>query len=438
MEIPFERFLANILSDDGDELATVAEVARAVAASEKFLAGLKLYTARWEEYASPELVETSLLDIFNEVRFAGPTFGLSLPYPHHIQFDTRSIHDRPHCFGARREDCDIGAPDWIDTLVIVDIVSPKRPLPASKPRPARGQMRWLDPIVNTVVDTQPLPVPTPLILTPPDTKGLTKMASKVIHYAGQRRHLLGVLIDGPDIFLFYFDRAGSIRSSRTRMVDNPVGVVAAILLLHLSTSKRLGFDPSIMPPPQQSIATRLEKCLIDVEGHTFTIEGQVHRGQSLYGRGTAIYIAKPNPSSGESNQDHIPFPESVIVKTSWQITTRELEDELYKRAAAYNVEGVSKLYCSRRGGVLSDGIRARLLIPSSAYTDRELRIQVLGPICMPLWRVADVDKFKTAFISLVQGQRLFLLYCFQILTFLYQHTTTYTRKLVSFTATSVS
>lgn len=402
LEVPFKRFLACVLSENDAELAAVTKVARAVAVDKRFLAGLELYHTRWEDYADETVIELSLLDIFNDVRFAGPVCGLNIPYPHYIRFALNPKRGGPRFFGTLKEDCDAGRIHWVDTLIAVDIVSHKR---RRSPTPEWYQ-EWENGMGSSdgVDDAKPVPAPkkasrTPL---PPDIGELTSIASKVVCYTGHRRHILGVLVDGPEMFLLYYDRAGSIRSSRVHMINDPVGAVTVILLLHLSTSKRLGFDPNITPPQHMQLPTRVEGCYLDVEGYTFVLDKFLHRSESLYGRGTVVYSARPTLAPQEPRQGHRLLPDVVIVKTSWQITTRELEDGLYKRAAACNVENVTKLYCSHRGGVLSDSIRTRLVSPG-AYTDRELRVQVLGPVCTPLWAVADVDIFKTAFISLVQG-----------------------------------
>jgi len=75
---------------------------------------------------------------------------------------------------------------------------------------------------------------------------------------------------------------------------------------------------------------------------------------------------------------------------------------LYRLAAERGVQGVSHLYRSTTFSRLSHGFRGRLA-DGTQFCDRELRVQVLGPLCVPLYRVASLDDFKKAFISLVKA-----------------------------------
>ena|SRR5260370_27565797 len=52
--------------------------------------------------------------------------------------------------------------------------------------------------------------------------------------------------------------------------------------------------------------------------------------------------------------------------------------------------------------LLSGGVRNDLCMAES-YQDRELRIQVLGPFCVPLYTVEELDVLQVAFLSLVEG-----------------------------------
>lgn len=228
---------------------------------------------------------------------------------------------------------------------------------------------------------------------------MTKEAFGVMAELGTRRHILGILVRGFDMFLCYFDRAGSIISSRLHLVDDETSFVTAIISFSLCTPTRLGFEPNIVSPSLSSAPTTIRGCYIEVQGRRLMLEEVIHSTDHPYGRGTVVFSARPFSSVIDVAGSAVT---EVIVKLSWQVTTQDSEDELLRHAAKCHVEGIIKLHLSSTAARLSDGIRKRVM-RSNKYIDRELRIQVLGPRCMPLYRVTDLDDFKAAFISLVKG-----------------------------------
>lgn len=100
----------------------------------------------------------------------------------------------------------------------------------------------------------------------------------------------------------------------------------------------------------------------------------------------------------------INIPDRVIIKCAWQAVSKQPEDELFRLAHARGVGGLAKLYGSCTVGHLSQGVRGKIC-GQRAYQDRELRVQVMGPRCVPLYRVKDLETFKKAFTSLVEGLR---------------------------------
>ena len=93
-------------------------------------------------------------------------------------------------------------------------------------------------------------------------------------------------------------------------------------------------------------------------------------------------LAKPQKNPA----DPIHSPRSVVVKLSWQLDSWHDEEALYRLAAERGVQGVSHLYRSATFSRLSHGFRGRL-VDVTQFCDRELRVQVLGPLCIPLYRV---------------------------------------------------
>lgn len=88
---------------------------------------------------------------------------------------------------------------------------------------------------------------------------------------------------------------------------------------------------------------------------------------------------------------------------SWHIPRSQREDELLRIAEECGVQGVVRLYGSVIARRVSEGLRSRL-VPTSMYADRELRVQVIGPLARPLYEIGDLETFKTAFRSLVKSK----------------------------------
>ncbi len=119
-----------------------------------------------------------------------------------------------------------------------------------------------------------------------------------------------------------------------------------------------------------------------------------------YGRGTVVYGAERIPERGSLVVPNM--PDRVIIKCAWQPVSKQPEDELFRLAHARGVNGIARLYGSCGVRLLSRGIRQGFC-DQKAYQDRELRAQVMGPRCVPLYRAKDPEAFKKAFISLVEG-----------------------------------
>ena len=271
---------------------------------------------------------------------------------------------------------------------------------------------------------------------------LQQWATEVFSATGNHRHMIGMHASGFDVRLYFYDRAGVVYTRVLRIDEDQDAAlfVRAVLRLTLASPLTLGLDPFFMPHPRcpyhfpirqpppgyespwNSLSTPVG-AVIQVEGVNFIVEDLIMSTGSLYGRGTTILGVRPaaspdapegpylsSPWAGIRNrrvhaesQGVPPVDERLILKLAWQVPSRQSEEELLRLAQEKGVEGVIRLYKSATLERLSRGYRGRL-VPRKMYVDRELRVQVLGPRCIPLKRVGNIEDFKEAFRSLVRGQ----------------------------------
>lgn len=283
---------------------------------------------------------------------------------------------------------------------------------------------------------------------------LERWASEALHATGNRRHIIGLLVSGFKMRFYFYDRAGAICTQPLDIenLNDARLFVGAIISLSMLSPFDLGLEPFFAPAPRTpffctpiysaapscprttSVSwTDLEKAqgkVVHVAGQDFIVEDLIMSTPSLFGRGTTVYGVRPAlptpyldpishglPSKPSLHQDDrrerrsfatsphhstIPIEEKLILKLSWQVLSRQSEDDLLRLAEERGVEGVIRLYKSAVVGRLSNGLRGKM-VPKGLYIDRELRIQILGPRCIPLKRVGDVNDIKIAFRSLLKG-----------------------------------
>ena len=279
---------------------------------------------------------------------------------------------------------------------------------------------------------------------------LRQWAAEVFRDAGNRRHVIGIHASAFDIRFYFYDRAGLVFTEplQIQLEEDAAFFVSAVISLSMMSPIRLGLDPFFAPnrrtpyhspglhPPLRTQSTwadlnETEGAIVRVDGVDFVIEDLI-TATGLYGRGTTIFGVRPAappdnqefsspappshpsrtrtrhaetsvPHSHPTLASNLAYPEErLVLKLAWQVPSRQSEDELLKLAQEKGVEGVIKLYKSATLERLSEGFRGRL-VPKKMYVDRELRVQVLGPRCIPLKRVSDTEDFKEAFRSLVRG-----------------------------------
>lgn len=156
-----------------------------------------------------------------------------------------------------------------------------------------------------------------------------------------------------------------------------------------------------MLDPTTTAFTDVRGHELEVGQHSFTLVRPIHITPSLFGRCTTVYEARATPLIGATPFGTI--PETVIVKLAWQPFNLDQEDELFRRVNQHGVNGVATLYSSARLLRLSQSLRASLCMPTE-YLDRELRAQIMGPLCAPLYSLTKLSTFKQAFRSLVRGE----------------------------------
>jgi hypothetical protein len=271
----------------------------------------------------------------------------------------------------------------------------------------------------------------------PDSE-LASNATRVFKATGNRRHVLGIYVHGMKVRFCLYDHAGTIYTTPLDLRSDAQPIIAAFISLSFLDAFHLGLEPYLASKSPTSPSTLLQggaNYVIEVDGVYFRTGPLLHAGD-IFGRATTVYEANFVPS-GSSNAANIGVPSRVALKMSWQTPTTRSEDELLRHAEECGVQGVARLYRSAVTHRVSEGFRSKL-VPPAMYADRELRIQIIGPLARPLYEVSDIEVFKTAFRSLVASAPLPSTDTAPLLTQPFKFTMTYSRKQGYFTGTSVS
>jgi len=239
----------------------------------------------------------------------------------------------------------------------------------------------------------------------PDNELFTN-ASRVFKATGNRRHVLGVYVKRMKIRFCFYDRAGTIYTTPLDLRDNAPRIIAAFISLSFLDAFSLGLEPYLAAKtniPPSRLLQGGENYVIDVDGVAFRTNSLIHAGE-ISARGTAIFEAVPAPPENATTAEStwVDVPPRVVVKMSWHTPEAHYEDQLLRLAAERGVAGVARLYRSAVGPRVSEGLRRRL-VPDVMYANRELRIQVIGPLARPLHEISDLKTFKAAFKSLVKS-----------------------------------
>ena len=237
---------------------------------------------------------------------------------------------------------------------------------------------------------------------------LAANAARLFRATGNRRHILGVYVEHMDVRFCLYDRAGTIYTTPLDLRSDAQRIIAAIISLSFLDPFSLGLEPYLAVKTPMSPSTLLQEgnnYSIDVDGLFLRTDSLLMAGEAS-GRATAVFSATLVPSESSDNAltaMGTEIPSRVVVKMSWHIPSSQSEDELLRLANERGVRGVVQLYRSTVAHRVSEGLRSRL-VPAAMYADRELRVQVIGPLARPLYEIGDLETFKTAFRSLVQSK----------------------------------
>jgi hypothetical protein len=237
---------------------------------------------------------------------------------------------------------------------------------------------------------------------------LAANATRLFKATGNRRHIVGVYINRMKVRFFVYDHAGTIYTTPLDLRSDARCIIAAIISLSFLDAFSLGLEPYLAANTPMSPSRLLQgenNYIIDVDGLRLRADSLLFAGEAL-GRATAVYSATlihAEGSNGALSTLGTDVPSRVAVKLSWHTLFSHYEDELLKLAEECGVQGVSRLYRSTVAHRVSEGLRSRL-VPVSMYADRELRVQVIGPLARPLHEISDLETFKSAFRSLVNSK----------------------------------
>jgi hypothetical protein len=236
---------------------------------------------------------------------------------------------------------------------------------------------------------------------------LAANATRVFRATGNRRHIIGVHVNRMKVHFCFYDRAGTIYTNPLDLRSDAQQLIAAIISLSFLDAFSLGLEPYLASKTPTSPSMLLQgsnSYSIDVDGLCLRTYSLLHAGE-MFSRATAVFSAIPIPMESSSNALSaigIGLPSHVVVKMSWHTPSSPSEDELLRLAEECGVQGVARLYRSTVSHRVSEGLRGRL-VPAPMYADRELRVQVIGPLARPLYEVNGLETFKTACRSLVKS-----------------------------------
>ncbi|KAF8344063.1 uncharacterized protein EI90DRAFT_3028147 [Cantharellus anzutake] len=228
---------------------------------------------------------------------------------------------------------------------------------------------------------------------------------------GNRQSVHGILFNGSFASFWCFDRGGGVFTHECNIDRDFPDLIRCLMSLCLANNTELGLEPMFQQSGVKDVelfGSVLQRYLV-VQRSLFTISKTLHITSELDGRGTTVFKVITAPDGRTTDEvteagEETVIPEAAVIKFSWQSTSQALEIALFRRAQEFNVEGIATLYRYSSPRKLSDGHRKQLgLKVGIDYVDRELHVQVTGPVCIPLYRVVDEDDFAAAFKSLISA-----------------------------------
>lgn len=230
---------------------------------------------------------------------------------------------------------------------------------------------------------------------------IASYAMELFSITGLRSHALGMLIIDREIKLCYFDREGCIVTDSFDFIEEFDRFATIVVSLHLLDAHQWGFHPFLDVPngllPHVGVDDKA--VTMTVEEVTLRVTDVRYQQYGLVGRGTTVFDAVVIKGPEEI------LDEKVVVKSSWQVTTRLREDEIIRTARerllnnseyAKYADNIPEVYASRQGPNLSS-IRSNIVSNCDVdYEDRIVRIIVL-PCYEHIGDLSVLELFISAF-----------------------------------------
>jgi hypothetical protein len=231
-----------------------------------------------------------------------------------------------------------------------------------------------------------------------DHEQLTSYVLEMQSFGAMRRHAFGLLIEGRQMEVCFYDKSGAIRFDRFDLFAKKELFVAVIVGLAKCDFSTLRFHDffstyAIGEPVPSSLRGCTVICARSPDGSEARVAlGEcVNARRGLFGRMTALY---------RCNIDGDPFPR--IFKLSSQLVTRNPEHVMIRLAQDAGVSNISEVHAWWQSKPLSQGIRGQLL-PEGNYEDRIYRGIVMTE-CFPLHELSFHD-YVRCLKDNIQGEK---------------------------------
>ena len=230
-----------------------------------------------------------------------------------------------------------------------------------------------------------------------------------------RQHCLQLIVDGPELQLWYYDAGGIIRSESMNWIKE-FSKFAAIMVAFASLDASgwgVGI-PNLVPPPSQlstplvlptsltgyslTMAYRTQEDGTDIERNVRVELGkEITTQASLVGRRTTVYEVSTTPKISS-----VP----LILKMSMQPTGRTPEYELLNDATAKGVQHLPKVLMwteKKTEWRLSNGAWGKLFSDNEGDKDYKDRCQrmIVFPKYTPIKNVICAANMHTIFMQLI-------------------------------------
>lgn len=204
---------------------------------------------------------------------------------------------------------------------------------------------------------------------------------------GTRLHCVNILIKNDRIYLWYYDACGFVYTESISIVEDFEKTVAVFVALGCSTPEQLGAVPpdAIKPPehapyPANWPPENLRDFTLTMPHPAWqaetppspdvpkkvlaTLQEPINAQYVLTGRRTFLYTVKPMPELTE---------EELIIKFSYQVSTRRHEHELIKVARKAGVGNLPTVHAWGDMWNMSQGVRKIFREKGHDFEDRTLR-----------------------------------------------------------------